>query len=210
MSGGLPEAMELLARADLADRCRGVEVLAALDGEAAAAALVALLAEPSWYLRERVVDALAARPDAAAPVRRVLREGPWFARASACDVIGRRADVEAVDELLVQVEDRNVSLQKSALRALRSLAQAHGSMGVARRVAALPAQRRRRVLARAGHQEPRWAAELERALAGVPAPEFGGPEQERPARSAVGGTAAALVRFRRWLHALPGPGEARP
>ena len=119
--------------------------------------------------------------------------------------------LDVVPHLLAQVEDRNVSLQKSAVRALRRIADQHGSVEVARRVAPLPTQRRRRVVARMGHQEPEWAQELQRALGEVPPDVFGGSEEE-PTRSMVRrheGTRAdrALVRFRKWLHGLPTGGD---
>jgi HEAT repeat protein len=176
-----------------------VEELSCTQGEAATDALVALLEDPSWYLRERVVAALAAR--AASPAaRRVLRTGAWYARASACDVIARCPDPDAVDDLLEQIEDRNVSLQKSASRALARVAEAHGSQDVARRVAGREGPARRRILARVGHQEPVWALELERALAALPREAFAsaGPVVRAPA-PAPAAEIRALVRFRRWL-----------
>jgi hypothetical protein len=200
-----------LARArsgDLDDRCDGVARLAALHDAGVTPALVSLLDESSWFLRDRVVEALVARPDATGPLLAMLREGAWFARASACDALGRRGDLAAVPGLVEQVEDRNVSLQKSAVEALQRLADAHGSAVVARAVAGLPPGRRRRVIARIGHQAPHWADGLERALAEVPGELFAEPSgEEVRAASSVGesAAAAALVRFRRWLGALPRP-----
>jgi HEAT repeat protein len=180
-------------------RCERVQELSRTPGEEATGALVALLEDPSWYLRERVVEALAAR--AASPAaRRVLRTGAWYARASACDVIARCPDPGAVDDLLEQIVDRNVSLQKSASRALARVAEAHGNDEVARRVASREGATRRRILARVGHQEPAWALELERALAGLPRAAFAtsGPAVRAPAPVPAAET-RALVRFRRWL-----------
>jgi HEAT repeat protein len=193
-------ALRLLSSGELERRCEGVDLLARAPGEESTEALVALLEDPSWYLRERVVDALAAR-SAASQVRRVLRAGPWFARASACDVIARCPQPDAVDDLLEQVADRNVSLQKSAARALARIAEKHGSAGVAGRVAALAAPARRRVIARVGHQQPAWVRELEQALASLPRDAFAATEaQDLPALPrAIGAETRALVRFRRWL-----------
>lgn len=211
MTGELGRALERVAAGELGERCAGVEELAAIAGPDATRALARLLEEPSWYLRERVVEALAGRSDAAADVVRVLREGDWFARASACDVVGRSAELEAGAGVLAQVEDRNVSVQKSAVRALRRLAEAHGSMELARRIAALPAHRRRRVLARIGHQEPRWASELERALGGLPAEAFGAVDPAAPAEAVPdpGAAERAVVRFRKWLAELSPEGAGR-
>jgi HEAT repeat protein len=211
VTGDLSRARESLAAGELRERCEGVARLAAIGGEEATRALAALLEDPSWYLRERVVPALAARPDASPEVIRVLREGDWFARASACDVVAARADLAAAEDVLAQVEDRNVSLQKSAVRALRRLAEAHGSRDLARRIAALPDHRRRRALARIGHQEPRWALELEHALAGLPPEAFGAvdPGAALPAVPDPGAAERAIVRFRKWLAELSPEGGRR-
>lgn len=212
MSAEVEAALELARRRELTERCEGVERLAALEGEEATVALAGLLEESSWYLRERVVEAMGRRPDVTAAVRRVLREGSWFARASGCDVLALRPDAEAADDLLAQVEDRNVSLQKSAVRALGRLAAELGAGVLAHRVAALPAERRRRVIARIGHQEPQWARQLEEALAALPASELAPAEEtgERAARRvATGGGVRALVRFRRWLAESGAEGSRR-
>ncbi|HMB71741.1 MAG TPA: hypothetical protein VKU85_20685 [bacterium] len=214
MTADLRRVRERIAAGELRDRCEGVRELAAVEGEEATHALVDLLNDPSWYLRERVVEALVARPDAAAAgraVTRVLREGDWFARASACDVVGRTGDLDAAPDVIAQVEDRNVSLQKSAVRALRRLAETHGSLDLARRIAALPDHRRRRALTRIGHQEPRWAMELEHAMAGFPSEAFGAidPDKALPAVPDPGAAERAVVRFRKWLTQLSPEGGRR-
>jgi HEAT repeat protein len=211
VTASLRRARERIAAGELQDRCEGVAELAAVEGEEATHALAELLNDPSWYLRERVVEALVARPDAAGAVTRVLREGDWFARASACDVVGRVGDLDAAADVIAQVEDRNVSLQKSAVRALRRLAEAHGSLDLARRIAALPDHRRRRALTRIGHQEPRWARELEHAMAGFPPEAFGAidPDKALPAVPDPGAAERAIVRFRKWLAELSPEGGRR-
>lgn len=209
---GVEAALAQARSGELGERCAGVERLAGLEGEEATAALASLLEESSWYLRERVVQAMGRRGGVTAAARRVLREGSWFARSSACDVLALRPDAEAADDLLAQVEDRNVSLQKSAVRALRRLAEEIGPGAIARRVAALPAERRRRVVARVGHQEPQWARRLEEALAALPETDFAPAEEvgERAGRgAAAAGGARALVRFRRWLAGTEPGGRAR-
>lgn len=189
-----------MTEAELEERCAEVAALAALPGEDAAARLVEQLGHPSWYLRERVVDALGARADGAEPLARLLREGAWWARASACDVVARRADGSHTDELLAAMEAPNVSLQKSAVRAMEAVADSRGIASVADRIAALDSERRRRITARIGHQAPHWAPLLEAALAGLPSSAFAA---EPPAVAAAPPPAdrdvRALVRFRRWL-----------
>jgi hypothetical protein len=188
--------------AGLERRCERVERLSRTAGEEATDALVALLEDPSWYLRERVVEALVAR-EASAAARRVLRTGAWYARASACDVIARCPGPEAVDDLLEQIADRNVTLQKSASRALARVAERGGNDDVARRIAAREGASRRRILARIGHQEPAWARELDDALARLPHTAFGPPAGTAapPAPAPPAAETRSLVRFRRWLAA---------
>jgi hypothetical protein len=202
------EALVLLDAPALEDRCRGVALLREDPDPAAGVELVSLLAESSWYLRERVVEALVARPELPREVFRVLDGGTWFARASACDAVGRRAEREALGGLLAAVEDRNVSLQKSAVRALESVAGVHGVDCVAQQLAALPGERRRRVVARVEHQAPQWAQELDAALDRVPleqwSPDSGARRPPPPPTARRGLEARTLARFRQWLTALPG------
>jgi len=207
---GLEEALALVASGELPERCRGVERLAGLEGSAAAEALAALLAESSWYLRDRVVEALATRPDARSAVREVLRGGSWFARASACDALGRVGDREALPGLLAAAEDRNVSLQKSAVAAVRRVGEVAGEAVVAGALAALPPESRRRALTRIAHQEPHWVPELERVLAALPAERVrsGPAEATPPAWSGGRAEVLALARFRRWIASLPAGGAA--
>ena len=195
MSGGGAEP----GAPDLDALCADVARLAGTPGEAAASALVRHLMHPSWYLRERVVEALGARADGAEPLGRVLREGPWWGRASACDVIARRADASRIADLLAALEAPNVSLQKSAVRALAGVARQAGVGVVAAGVAALEPDRRRRVTARVGHQSPHWAAELEAALREVPSESFAPPGPPPPAPRPEDEETRTLVRFRRWL-----------
>jgi HEAT repeat protein len=203
------EALALLASEDLDERCAGVRRLAELPGEPATGELVALLEESSWYLRDRVVEALAGRPGAGDALLAILREAAWFARASACDALGRRGEASAVPALVDQVADRNVSLQKSAIEALRRLAGDHGCEPVARAVARLDPPTRRRIVARIGHHAPHWAGDFERSYEGLPADAFR-PEPEPapggPDRAPAAGP--TLVRFRRWLASLPARREA--
>lgn len=205
MSGAFAEG----AGPSLDALCAEVEALGEDARAEAAAALAARLEHPSWYLRERVVAALGARADGAAEILHVLRSGAWWARASACDVLARRADGACTEDLLAAVEASHVSLQKSAVRALECVAERAGQGLVAERIAALEPERRRRVLARVGHQAPSWAAALEAALEAVPASSFAqGPEGTSRAGDPEAAEVRVLVRFRRWLRAAA-PG-ARP
>ena len=205
----LSAALRLLEDPDLSNRCEGVARLRALPGAAATAALALLLEESSWYLRDRVVEALESRPRADDEILRVLREGAWYARASACDALGRRGEASAVPEILGQLEDRNVSVQKSAVRALERIAASHGEAAVARPVAALPSDRRGRATARIGHQAPHWADAFTRSLRELPESAFGPTAEERPSPSAVRGSDREhrIARFRRWLGGLPPEAE---
>ena len=193
----LDRALELLSSSVLAERCLGVDLLATDPGARATEILVSLLEETSWYLRERAVEALASRSDALELILEVLRRGPWFARASACDVLGRREGKEAIVAILEQVADRNVSLQRSAVAALRRIGESAGSTSVAERMAVLPPEHRARVLARIGHQEPTFAVVLDRALAGIPLERFAKDEaQTRRSAEVDLHEELALVRLR--------------
>ncbi len=195
--------------AELDERCAEVAALADVPGEEAAARLVERLAHPSWYLRERVVVALGARADGGEPLARMLREGAWWARASACDVVARRADPALADALLAAMEAPSVSLQKSAVRALEAVGDAAGIARVATRIAALDAERRRRVTARIGHQAPHWAESLDAALAALPASAFAPEPAVTGPPPAEDRDVRALVRFRRWLRGGPGAPSRR-
>ncbi len=208
MSRAVAEALALLAGSDLEDRCRGVSRLADLEDDEATVALARLLGEPSWYLRDRVVEALGGRPGSVPAIVQMIHEGSWYARASACDALGRLGDPEAVPHLLEQLEDRNVSVQKSAVEALGRVAARRGDEPVARGIAALPPERRRRVTARIGHQSPAWAEGLREALGKLPADEFErAPEPAPIGPPSSGRDADSIVRFRRFLAALPVVGE---
>jgi hypothetical protein len=118
--------------------------------------------------------------------------------------------VDVLDDLLRQVEDRNVSLQKSAVLALRRVCGRAGNAELARRIAGLSGDSRRRVLARVGHQEPAWARDLERDLETLPSSVFA-PAGERGAADVLdtpGEEERALKRFRRWLTGAGAGGRA--
>ncbi len=211
MSGLTPEVALAAAReGELEDRCAAVAALAAMPEQAATRALVALLEDPSWFLRERVVAALAERRDALELVLDVLQGGAWYGKASACDVLARLEERRALPALLVQLGERNVSVQKSAARAIEQLASRCGDDAVASEVARLAPAERRRVLARLGHQSPAWKGRLERELARLPAEVFatevkeGGAGEVGPAkRAGRADDVEELRRFRRWLAGLP-------
>lgn len=198
-------AMELVRSKDLEERGRGVAQLADLPDPEAGQALVQLLEETSWFVRERAVEALAARPESPASILQVLNHGAWYARASACDALGRRCERVALPGLLLAAEDRNVSLQKSAVRALALLAQEHGMGLVAEAVAGLPGERRRRIVARVAHQAPHISAALDQALDAVPRERWASDSGIRrpPPRTAGsrGVETRTLIRFRQWLRA---------
>jgi hypothetical protein len=107
--------------------------------------------------------------------------------------------VDAIPALLDAVEDRNVSIQKSAVRALLGIVERAGLSALAERIAALEPEPRRRAVARITHQAPHDADALRTALAGLPDGAFvaGGPAAGDPARGDA--ETRTLVRFREWL-----------
>jgi hypothetical protein len=202
-------ARDRLSSDDLQERCRGVEALAAIPGEDVTEELATLLEESSWYLRDRVVTALATRPGALASIGVVLASGSWFARASACDVLGRTGDVGGIPDLLTQIEDRNVSLQKSAIDAVERIARTHGPEPVASALATLDAEIRRRVRARIAHQSPEWGATLDAAIERLPAGSIEPASRVINTGMSSAQEVKALVRFRKWLASLPVSSEGR-
>jgi len=203
------EARARISADELGERCAGVEDLARIPGADVTAELVGLLEEASWYLRDRVVAMLAERPDATSAIAASLATGTWFARASACDALGRREDPAALADVLAQIEDRNVSVQKSAIDAVERVAVARGADLVARALAARTPESRRRIRARIAHQSPEWSASLDAAFAAVPDVAI----TSRPRAVATGMSPAqeerAIVRFRKWLFSLPVSTEGR-
>jgi hypothetical protein len=109
-----------------------------------------------------------------------------------------------------QIEDRNVSIQKSAAAALELVAREHGDGTVAAAIAALPPARRRRVAARIVHQSPAWGETLLDALHRLPADAFASaPEAVPPTTEPVAEDVEPLVRFRKFLAVRPPAGGDR-
>ena len=104
----------------------------------------------------------------------------------------------------------NVSVQKSAVGALVQVAARGGDDAVARVVASLPPERRRRVAARIGHQAPGWVARLRDALGALPHEAYAAaasPSEPAKPRARPERDTEAIVRFRKWLASLPLGGE---
>lgn len=156
--------------------------------------LAELLRQTSWSIRERAVAALAARADALGPTIAVVESGPWFAKASACDVLGRLGDAAAAACIARALLDRNVSVQKSAARAMESIAEKHGDAAPVRALAELTPAERRAAAARLTHQAPGLAVTLATSLARL-APSS---PEETPAEDS-GQEIAAIRRFRAWI-----------
>jgi HEAT repeat protein len=181
--------------AELAER---VDEWAKTPGEDAARSLARALLVSSWSLRERAVRALSGRGDAVAPLLDVLAGGPWYAKASACDALARLSDARSAIPVLRALLDRNVTVQKSAARAVQELADRHGVDLVARALCALDPAERRAAAARLAHQAPDLTAEVAGALAPIEThverAERAGAETDDPVREIV-----ALRRFRAWI-----------
>jgi hypothetical protein len=118
--------------------------------------------------------------------------------------LARKPDVAAIAALLRAVEDRNVSLQRSAVRALIAVAESSGVAALAGNIAQLAPGSRRRVLARIGHQAPHAIDELLLAMSAHPEPRILG---EQPAAVAPAPLpdeeTDTLRRFRNWLLERP-------
>jgi HEAT repeat protein len=186
----MQRARELLESTNLAERAQGVDALAGMRGREATDALVGILHESSWLLRERAVRALAEREDVLEPTLQALKAGNWYTRASGCDVLGRGGDARALGALLTQLLDRNVSVQKSAADAIRRLTETHGVEPLAREIEGMATAPRRAAMARLAHQCPELTPTLFAALPPLAASSG----DEDPTEEV-----AALRRFRAWI-----------
>lgn len=200
MSEEIEAARALLRSSDLTERARAVEALSGIPGDEATDALASILHETSWFLRDRAAQALAQREGGVGATLRVLEGGAWFARASGCDALGRAGELCAFGALVIQILDRNVSVQKSAADAIHRLTEIHGTEPLVHEIGILPQPDRRAAMARLAHQRPELAPALIASLPAFP-----------PSTPSEGSHAevAALKRFRSWIASHVASGETR-
>jgi hypothetical protein len=107
--------------------------------------LVECLCDESWYLRDLAEEALLRLGERGAPVLvPLLDQGLWFSRSSAARVLGQTAYRPAVRPLLRLADDANASVAEAAREALSAIGRAGGAVNLARGMAALPPEVRRR------------------------------------------------------------------
>lgn len=172
-----------------------LEELERKEGAAALAEIVSMLRESSWSLRRRVVDHLCRRPESFEALQSFVAGAPWFSKVDVCFVLQELSDPRAFPLLLEEVLDRNVSVQKSAAEALRSLAERHGDENLRCALEPFPRAKQRAALARLGHQVPDLAARL---VEGIPPATF----HDLGVDDAEGEDEVVLKRFRAWLAAV--------
>lgn len=115
-------------------------------GDAEALALLAeCLCDESWYLRDLAEEALLRLGERGAPVLvPLLAQGLWFSRTSAARVLGRTAHRPAVRPLLRLADDVNATVAEAAREALGEIGRGGGAISLARGMAVLPPEVRRR------------------------------------------------------------------
>jgi HEAT repeat protein len=115
-------------------------------GDAEALALLGeCLCDESWYLRDLAEEALLRLGERGAPVLvPLLDQGLWFSRTSAARVLGRTAHRPAVRPLLRLADDVNATVAEAAREALGSIGRGGGAISLARGMAVLPPEVRRR------------------------------------------------------------------
>jgi hypothetical protein len=107
--------------------------------------LVECLCDESWFLRDLAEEALLRLGDRGAAVLvPLLGQGLWFSRSSAARVLGRTAHRPAVPGLLRLGDDANASVAEAAREALTMIGRSGGAISLARGLAHLAPEVRRR------------------------------------------------------------------
>jgi HEAT repeat protein len=114
--------LDALRHGDLEAKRAGVSDLLRRKSESSAAALVALLESPSWYLREQAVIALSEMgPLAVEPLAQRLDSGLWYTRAAAIRALGRLGSVPHLARFVAMLEDPNGTVQAACLASIADL-----------------------------------------------------------------------------------------
>jgi HEAT repeat protein len=107
--------------------------------------LVECLCDESWFLRDLAEEALLRLGERGAPVLvPLLGQGLWFSRTSAARVLGRAAHRPAVPPLLRLADDANATVAEAARDALAEIGRGGGAISLARGLASLTPELRRR------------------------------------------------------------------
>jgi HEAT repeat protein len=127
--------------------------------------LVEVLADESWFLRERASEALAAFGTQAAPAAEgLLHSGLWYSRAAALRVLGTVAAPATLLSVLAFLGDPNKSIAEEAARALVGFCRAGRAVAVAKVLHGRGIHAREGALAVVRRIDPEAAARLLRLI----------------------------------------------
>ena len=116
-------------------------------GMGALPALVELLSNESWTVRDATAQALASLGPSVIPHVLVrVESGLWYCRAGAAQVLGAVGGPECIGPLLGMLLDSNRTVNMAGLEALGQIVRRGGAASVARRMFALSAAQRSSVL----------------------------------------------------------------
>ncbi|MBP7669080.1 MAG: HEAT repeat domain-containing protein [Candidatus Eisenbacteria bacterium] len=111
-----------------------IDQLRAGPPEEAIPRLAEMLADESWYLRQRAGEALAAYGPAAAPVlEELLNAGLWYTRAAALRVLGAIAAPGSLPKVVTALADSNRAIAEDAARSILDYCR-HGKAAAAAKI----------------------------------------------------------------------------
>lgn len=140
-------------------------------------ALLSVLEQESWFMRDHAARALASLGERVVePLIEYLGSGLWYTRASAAGALGRMGVPVAAGPLVQLLRDANGTVRHAAFDAVTQLAGSEiGTHAVAESMRALPERARRFVLDGLAARDREAAEGVARALAEEPRVP-GGPE----------------------------------
>ncbi len=147
-----------------AKKRRVAELRASRDADSDGA-LVDLLRDESWYVRDLAAAAVTERGRrVTGEVLGVLATGLWYSRAIAATVLGRLGATETAASVAALLLDSNRSVREAGYDALIALASAGGERAVALGVRKLDSAVRARFLDDTRQRHPSIAARITDAL----------------------------------------------
>jgi HEAT repeat protein len=165
--GGQPRpGRKMFASGSQMDESRHyIDQLRAAPPEEAIPRLAAMLADESWYLRQRAGEALATYGLAAAPaLENLLQSGLWYTRAAALRVLGAIAAPSCLAAIVGFLEDSNRAIGEEAARSLLGYCRRGKAVAAAKLLHARGGAFRERALVLVQRIDPEGAARLRRLV----------------------------------------------
>ncbi|MFH1144677.1 MAG: HEAT repeat domain-containing protein [Candidatus Eisenbacteria bacterium] len=142
-----------------------IDQLRAAPPEEAIPRLIEMLADESWYLRERAGEALASYGLHGAPgLEKLLKSGLWYTRAAALRVLGRIAAPSALPSIVGFLDDPNRAIAEEAARSLLGYCRQGKAVAAAKLLHGRGVTFRERGLALAQKIDPESAARVRRLI----------------------------------------------